>query len=154
MDTPSVAAPQRGDRMLNLNQKRALGITLWYLEEELIRLREILAAGGKETIFSHMLDDLSPEIKDCLNEKIDLLMAQMLDLKSAFDLHHSQKELVISALVKTTAIYLSVQLDGVVSGKLRGYGEIHPALAESLNPRINEMIQLLQQMHTIAGGES
>jgi hypothetical protein len=136
--------------MLNLNQKRSLGITLGIMEDELKRLKGVLQGGEEKSLFSHVEDDLTPEKKNLILEKIDLLTEHMVSLKSLFDLRHSQKEFVMSAMVKATALYLSVELDDVHSHQLKGYGEVHPGLKDFLDPKLDEMSALLRQMESIA----
>jgi len=136
--------------MLNLNQKRSLGITLGIVEDELKRLKGILQGEEGKSLFSYIEDDLTPEKKKLILEKINLLTEHMTSLKALFDLRHSQKELVMSAMVEAMAIYLTVQLEDAHAHKLRGYGEVHPGLKDSLDPKLDEMIALLGQMKSIA----
>lgn len=135
--------------MLNLNQKRSLGITLGIVEEELKRLRQLLHDGKEEGLFSRIADDLTAEEKRLLNERIERLMEYLIFLKNFFDLRYSQKEMTLRGIVKAIALYLSVLLEERMSKRLTGYGEIAPGLKESLDPQLNEMIAILQQMESI-----
>jgi hypothetical protein len=67
-------------------------------------------------------------------------------LKEVFDLRHSRKELSLRATVKAMAVYLQVELENVMSKKLKGYGEVNPGLPETLDPKLSEMITILGQM--------
>jgi len=105
---------------------------------------------GEETgLFFHITDDLRSEEKRLLQEKIDLLMDYLVYLKTFFDLRHSQKELDLRGIVKATALYLSVNLEGSMSARLKGYGDVAPGLEELLDPKLKEMISLLGEMEAI-----
>ena len=134
--------------MLNHNQKSHLGITLGVVEEELKRLRQRLQEGEEIGLFSHTGDDLTAEEKTFLNGKIECLMASMIYLKNFFDLRHSHKELSLRAVMKAIAVYLQVELEDVKSDRLKGYGEVQPGLKQTLDPKLNEMISILNEMET------
>lgn len=132
--------------MLNLSQKKSLGITLGIVEDELRRLEWMLDRSAEDWLFSHFTDDLKPEERPLIGEKIQRLREELTSLKSCFDLHYSSKEFLLSSLVKAFALYLAVQLENAKSNKLKGYGEIAPGLKESLDPKLEGMIPLLNEM--------
>jgi len=135
--------------MLNLYQKRSLGITLGIVEEELRRLESLICNGEQRNLFSQIDDDLKAEEKPLLQEKIERLINNLLSLKEFFDLRHSQKELSLRAMVKAMAVYLQVELENVMSKRLKGYGEVNPGLQETLDPKLSEIIAILGQMESI-----
>ena len=135
--------------MLNLNQKRSLGITLGIMEDELRHLESLIRIGEQRNLFSHIADDLKAEEKPLLRVKIERLMDNLLSLKASFDLRHSQKELILSSIVKSTALYLVVELEDVLSDRLKGYGPVEPGLKESLDPKLREMISILNEMNAM-----
>jgi hypothetical protein len=60
-----------------------------------------------------------------------------------------KKELTLRGMVKAIAVYLMVQLEGAMSPKLiRGYGPVNPGLRECLNPKLKEMISILEKMES------
>ncbi len=132
--------------MLNLNQERLLGVTLGTVEEELRRLRQILNSGEEERLFSHVTDDLTREGKKLAREKIEHLMEYLAGLKHFFDLRDNRKELALSRVVQTTAVYLEVELSGVMSDRLGGYGKVDAGLKKTLDPKLNAMIHILREM--------
>ena len=135
--------------ILNQNQKGHLGITLRIVEEELNKLRQKLHAGEEVGLFFYTGDDLTDEEKSLLDGKIESLMKSMIHLKILFDLRYSHKELSLRTIIKTMALYLQVEIEGVKSAKLKGYGEVQPGLEETLDSKLNEMIAVLRQMETI-----
>jgi hypothetical protein len=135
--------------MLNLNQKRSLGITLGIMEDELRRLESLIRIGEQRNLFSKIVDDLQVEEKPLLQAKIDRLMDNLLSLKDSFDLRHSQKELILSSIVKSMAVYLVVELEDALSERLKGYGPVAPGLKESLDPKLREMISILYEMNSM-----
>jgi hypothetical protein len=137
---------KNGQAMLNLNQKRSLGITLGIVEDELKRLEWMLNRPAKDWLFSHFTDDLKPEERLLIGEKIRRMREELASLKNCFDLHYSSKDFLLSSLVKAVSLYLAVQLENAKSNKLKGYGEIAPGLQESLDPKLEKIISFLDEM--------
>jgi hypothetical protein len=133
--------------MLNPGQKNALRLTLELLEDELRQLRRLLQKGEGQRLLLHIVDDLTEEEKSLLNERIDRLISYVIHLKDFFDL--TNRERVLRWIVKATSVYLSAQMEEVISDKLKGYGEITLEVKETLDPILNEMISILRQMESI-----
>ena len=134
--------------MLTIDQKRSLGIRLGIMEEEVNLLRRLLRTGEEENLFSRITDDLTEEEKLLLEEKMDFLAEHLGCLKNFFDLRHSQKDLTLRGMAKAILVYLMVHLEEGMSSRLKGYGEVHPDLKESLDPKLKEMISILEEMET------
>ena len=135
-------------KMLTIDQKRSLGIRLGIMEEEVNLLRRLLRTGEEENLFSRITDDLTEEEKLLLEEKMDFLTEHLTCLKNFFDLRHSQKDLTLRGMAKAILVYLMVHLEGGMSSRLKGYGEVHTGLKESLDPKLKEMISILEEMET------
>jgi len=133
--------------MLNSSQKRFLMATLGEVEDKLRRLKGLLQDHREEGLFSCMKDDISQEEKNLLNEKIDYLIVSLVHLKKRFDLGES--EFVLRYIAKATSVYLSIQLEGAMSNRLKAYGEITKGLKETLDPALNEMKSVLRQMESV-----
>ena len=133
--------------MLNPIQKNALRVTLELLEDELRQLRRLLQKSEGERLLLHIVDDLTEEEKSLLNEGIDRLISYVIHLKDSFDL--TNRERVLRWVVKATSVYLSAQVEEVISDKLKGYGEITLKVKETLDPILNEMISILRQIESI-----
>jgi hypothetical protein len=136
-----------GEFMLNPNQKRFLMIALGVVEDELNRLKELLQDEREERLFSRIEDDIGQEEKKLLNERIDYLIAHLINLKKFFDL--SESEFVLRYIVKATSVYLSIQLEEVMSRRLMERGGITPDLEETLDPKLSEMKSVLHQMESM-----
>jgi len=133
--------------MLNPSQKNALRLTLELLEDELRQLRRLLQKGEGQKLLLHIVDDLTEEEKSLLNERIDRLISYVIHLKDSFDL--TNRERVLRRIVKATSVYLSAQVEEVISDKLKGYGETTLEVKETLDPILNDMISILRQMESI-----
>jgi len=133
--------------MLNLNQKKALWLKLGLLKDELRRLRRLLQKSEGQKLLLQIVDDLTEEERSLLNERIDRLISHVIRLKNSFDL--TKEERVVRQIVKATSAYLSVQMEEIISDKLRGYGEITPEVKETLDPVLIEIISILRQMESI-----
>ena len=81
-------------------------------------------------------------------------MADLQQLKEIFDLRHSQKDFVLSSMVKSIALYLTVQLENTMSDRLKGYGPVPPQLENSLDAKLREMISLLYEINSMVGSGS
>jgi hypothetical protein len=130
--------------MLNPSQKNALRLTLGLLEDELRRLRRLLQKGEGQRLLLHIVDDLTEEEKSLLNKGIDRLISYVIHLKDSFDL--TNRERVLRWIVKATLVYLSAQVEAVISDNLKRYGETTSEVKETLDPVLNEMISVLRQM--------
>jgi CRISPR/Cas system-associated protein Cas10 (large subunit of type III CRISPR-Cas system) len=93
------------------------------------------------------MDDLTEEEKNFLNERIDRLISYVVHLRGSFDL--TSRERGLRRIVKATSVYLSSQVEEVISDKLKGYGETTLEVKETLEPILNEMISILRQMESI-----
>jgi DNA-binding FrmR family transcriptional regulator len=133
--------------MLNLNQKKALRLKLGLLQDELRRLRRLLQKSEGQKLLLQIVDDLTEEERSLLNERIDRLIGHVIRLKNSFDL--TKEERVVRQIVKATSAYLSVQMEEIISDKLKGYGEITLEVKETLDPILIEIISILRQMESI-----
>jgi hypothetical protein len=120
---------------------------LGLLENELRRLRRLLQKSEGQKILLQIVDDLTEEERSLLNEKIDRLTSHVIRLKNSFDLPKEGR--VVRQIVKTTSAYLSLQMEEIISDKLKGYGEITLEVKETLNPILIEIISILRQMESI-----
>jgi len=133
--------------MLNAKQKKALRLKLGLVENELRRLRRLLLKSKGQKLILQIVDDLTKEERNLLNEKIDRLISHVIRLKDSLDL--TIEERVVRQAVKTTSAYLSVQMEEIVSDKLKEYGKITPEVKETLDPILIEIISVLRQMESI-----
>ena len=139
--------PMLNDELLNPSQKRFLRATLGVIEDELRRLKGLLQEDQGERLFSHVRDDLTRGEKQLIHEKIDRLVDHLIDLKNSFNLDRS--EFVLRLIVRAASAYLSIQLEGAMSDRLKGYGEISEDLKDALDPKLNEMISILHQVESV-----
>jgi hypothetical protein len=130
--------------MLTPIQKNALRLTLELLENELRQLRRLLQKGEGQKLLLHILDDLTDEEKNLLNERIDRLIGHVTHIKGSFDL--TNRERVLRSIVKAASVHLSTQVEEFTSDKLKQYGEIALEVKETLDPILNEMISDFRQI--------
>jgi hypothetical protein len=131
--------------LLNANQEQSLGTTLGLVEEDLKRLQQILLLGKDRGLFSHIIDDLTPEEKLSIQGKFDRLMDCLAELKKFFDFP-TIKKLRLRWEIQAISLHLSVLLGDVMSPKLSGYGEVDPGLREALDPKLEKMISILRRI--------
>jgi len=117
------------------------------VEDELTHLRRLLQKTEEERLFLHIKDNLTPDEKHNLIEKIERLMDDVVYLKGFFDL--KPRESVLRWIVKATSVYLSIQLEEVMPERLEGYGEVTQQLKETLDPVLKRMISIFRQMESV-----
>jgi len=122
-------------------------LKLGLLQDELRRLRRLLQKSEGQKLLLQIVDDLTEEERSLLNERIDRLIGHVIRLKNSFDL--TKEERVVRQIVKATSAYLSVQMEEIISDKLKGYGEITLEVKETLDPILIEIISILRQMESI-----
>ncbi len=144
-----MAVEKDNRNILILNQKRPVGIALGIVEDQLRRLEWLIRKGEQQGLFFRISDDIKEEAKPLLQERIERLMQRIGDLKDSFDLTHTQKEWNLSSLVESISLYLRVELENVMSAKLKGYGPVDPELKDLLDPKLREMISLLKEINSM-----
>ena len=136
---------------LNANQKRAVAVTLRLLEERLVEIERMIDQ-DEEGILYHRVARLSPEQR----EKMDMLIAAMRgQIRRAAERFHLPQDERDAAREIVGILTLSWEsLEDIRPHKLGAYGDVDPALKETLDPIVQELIHLLFRLEAIARAKS
>ncbi|MCG6946718.1 MAG: hypothetical protein LJE87_15405 [Deltaproteobacteria bacterium] len=132
---------------LNDSQKRALEVQLRNLEQVLYRVGHRIRERPEEGLLTHHIP-----IPETVRRRFEALIKQMHEelavLIRQFELQ--PKAVDSRSYVNATMALTWSSLNEVLSSKLKRYGEVDPALSESLDPCLNRLIDLALQVAEVA----
>ena len=132
---------------LNDSQKRALEVQLRNLEQVLYRVGHRIRERPEEGLLTHHIP-----IPETVRRRFEALIKQMHEelavLIRQFELQ--PKAVDSRSHVNATMALTWSSLNEVLSSKLKRYGEVDPALSESLDPCLNRLIDLALQVAEVA----
>lgn len=130
--------------MLNEYQRRRVSITLSSLEEDLHDIEERLKSGDYTGILYEMKNDMSLQIRDFLIDNIAIIREKISNLAERFSLRGEIR--MLSREIYGEMSVLWVSLEETKARRLRGYGEVAKGLADLLDPALDEIIALLDEI--------
>ncbi len=126
--------------LLNGAQRSSLAIALRMFEEELRRAASWLEMPPEQGILYRRTLRLPPEARAAVRQSIAAALAEIAGLAQEFGLAPEEQDL---ATAIAAAMSLSwANLCDARSDKLRRFGDVHPALAEALDPRLEQLAEL------------
>ena len=123
---------------LNSAQTESLAVVLRRLEHALLQLRQNLRRPPEPGWLTHYTP-IAPEIGARLEARIEPMLAEIERLADAFDLQPEAVDLQRQAASEMVVAW--ADLTDTLSPKLRRYGPVDPALAQSLDPHLRALIQ-------------
>jgi hypothetical protein len=134
---------------LNPSQKRALEVQLRNLEQVLYRVGHRIRERPEEGLLTHYIP-----VPETVRRRFEALIEQMHEelavLIRQFELQ--PKAVDSCSYINATMALTWSSLNEVLSSKLKRYGEVDPALSESLDPCLNRLIDLALQVAKVARG--
>jgi hypothetical protein len=134
---------------LNPSQKRALEVQLRNLEQVLYRVGHRIRERPEEDLLTHYIP-----VPETIRPRLEALTEQMHEelavLIRQFELQ--PKAVDSRSYINATMALTWSSLNEVLSSKLKRYGEVDPALSESLDPCLNRLIDLALQVAEVARG--
>jgi hypothetical protein len=134
---------------LNPNQARAVAATLLLLEERLADTQRI-ASENEDGILYRRISHFTPTERDEM-DNIILAMHEQIG-RAADEFHLSPQERNAASHIIGTLSLTWESLEEVRPRKLQSYGEVDPALHESLEPILQQLIRLLFRLIDVASG--
>ena len=136
---------------LNPSQKRALAVQLRNLEQVLFRVSHFIREKPEEGLLTHYIP-----VPETIRPRLEVLIEQMHEeialLVKQFELQ--PKAVDSRGCINAKMALTWSSLNEVLSSKLKRYGEVDPALSESLDPCLNRLIDLALRIAEITkGGE-
>ncbi|GBE26170.1 hypothetical protein BMS3Bbin03_00081 [bacterium BMS3Bbin03] len=133
--------------LLNQAQKNSVSIALRLLEENIFRIRLILAQRSYNGHLYSFRVDLDDDQISNLQEIFDNILERITAAKKGLNLI-STNDLLSQSLNGSASYFWSVLIDEK-SEKLKRYGDVSPFLKQELDPTIDQIITLLNRMTAV-----
>jgi hypothetical protein len=132
---------------LNEPQRRGLSATFRILEEMMYEIEIMINSDGFEGNLIVIDNDISPQAREKIAKKIQLIREKVSSLSKQFALEMKQTK--SSRQIFADLSYCWEILEGSKAKKLRGYGEVAEGLEEVLDPQINTIIDIITDMENL-----
>lgn len=136
---------------LNVNQRRAVAVTLRHLEETLANIDRVIHR-GEQGILYRRVASFTPHQREQINRLITAMRAEIRRAAIQFDLPVEDQD-AVRYVVGTLALMWEM-LEDARPRKLANYGAVDPALEETLDPILQRLIELSFRITDVARGES
>lgn len=138
-------------RLLNPNQRGSLAATLGVLEEMLLEIERTLTGGGYKGVLFQLRDDMPLPVKGEILKRISLVRKRIEAMAGQFALRKRSKEVSRESMGKLA--YGSEILDGAKARHQEGYGTVAEGLAETLDPQLDDILVLMNEMRDLVARE-
>ncbi|HTP65556.1 MAG TPA: hypothetical protein VMJ66_09215 [Geobacteraceae bacterium] len=138
-------------RLLNPLQRGSLATTLSVLEEMLCEIEGNFTFGGCKGVLYEVRDDVPVAIHGEVLKRISLIREKIKFMAERFDLEKRSKDASRDFMGKL--VYCWEILEGAKARHLRGYGAVAGELEEALDPHLNNIIILVDEMRELVISE-
>ncbi len=135
---------------LNENQTRAVAVTLRLLEERLSDIERVIVE-DEEGVLYRRTARFSPEQREKMDKLIRAMRGQI--RRAAVRFHLPQEEQDAARAIVGKLMLSWESLEDSRPRKLGAYGTVDPALKETLDPILQELIRLLFRLEAVARDE-
>jgi hypothetical protein len=136
---------------LNPNQFRSVTITLRLLEERLADIERVIAQDEQGILYQRVAQ-FTPQQRAQMNEIIRAMREQIRRAAEEFQLPGEEQN-AARYIVGTLSLSWE-SLEEIRSRKLKGYGAVDPALRDTLDPILKQLIRLLFSLTDVARGRT
>lgn len=126
--------------LLNPYQKTALRVVLQAFEENLNKMRFWLGGYEENGILYHRGMSITAERKTAALELIDQALSGIQELSQTLEM--PRDEINAAKMISAQMNSAWVSLSDSHSYNLKGHGEIHPGLANVIDPKIDQLAQI------------
>lgn len=133
--------------MLNVSQKRRVSVTLSSLEEDLHDMERLLKSEDYIGIVYEMDNDIPSPAKNALIRKIAQVKNRIRSLAERFDLERERRSLRRQLSARLTYVWTTIE--EIKTRHLRGYGAVAEGLKDTLDPELDAIIGLIQEMERL-----
>ena len=130
--------------MLNENQRRGLSSTFRIIEEIMFEIETMINSAGFEGNLIVIENDVSPQAREKILKIIELVREKSSSLSKQLALE--MKQMKSSSQILADLSYCWETLEGSKVKQLKGYGEVAEGLEEVLDPQINTIIGLINEI--------
>jgi hypothetical protein len=127
-----------------------MSVTLRSLEEDLHDMERLLRSEDYIGIVYEMDNDIPAPAKNAYIRKIAQVRDRIRSLAERFDLEREQKSLIRQLSARLT--YDWTTIEEIKTRHLRGYGTTAEGLKETLDPELDAIIGLIQEMERLLNG--
>lgn len=133
--------------MLNDAQRRRVSVTLSSLEEDLHDMERMLKSEDYIGIIYEMDNDIPLPVKNALIEKIGEIEDGIDTLAERFDLEREGR--ILRRQLSARLTYNWTTLEEIKARYLKGYGNVAEGLKDTLDPELDAIIDLIQEMERL-----
>ncbi len=133
--------------LLNPHQRKALAITLRHVEKTLRGILHDLV-NEEEAILYRSVITLPEDKRPQVRQLVETALQQIAVLAQMFDL--PPEVIDNTAMLRGPLAMLRSDLHDMHAQKLKGFGDVDPDLAQELDPVIDDLIALLNDITRIA----
>jgi hypothetical protein len=130
--------------MLNDSQKRIVSVTLGSLEEDLHDMERLMEGGDYTGVVHEMDNDIPAPAKDAMIREIAQAKDILRVLAERFSLERKKRNASRQCFARLT--YNWTTLEEIKTGYLKGYGAVDDGLKDTLDPELDALIGLIQEM--------
>jgi hypothetical protein len=130
--------------MLNEAQERSLSATFQIIEDRLREMEVALKSEDFNGILRERINDIPPEVRPVVFEKADLIRERIKVLSEKLHLEKRRTEITIETLAKLA--YCWEILQDAKTKHLKRFGDTAAGLQKILDPQIDAIIDLLQEI--------
>jgi hypothetical protein len=132
---------------LSLGHKNSIATTLMLLDEALCEFEQWAQGREIKSVFYREKNELLPDQQESIMIQVARMRERLLDLKERLKLEEKPRSVANSIWSQCSMLW--VNLVEVTSEHLKRYGELPVGLAEYLDPRVAELIDLTNEISRV-----
>jgi len=132
---------------LSQGHKNTIATTLAVLDEALCEFEQWAEGREIKSIFYREANELQPEQREAIKNQVARLREKLMEMREGLQLEVGPRS--VAQRIWSHCSMLWVNLIEVTSRHLRGYGEVPAELADYLDPRVTELIELTNEIAAI-----
>ena len=136
---------------ISRNHKARLAVSMQVLEDSISDVEELIKSTNRRKIMTEAVDNLSSWEKVLILKRIESIKELINHIVQELNLERRREETTSRILGSMTIQW--VNLEEIKSKRLRGYGEVPDELREFLDPRVDKIMSLVNEICKIAGSK-
>ena len=136
---------------ISRNHKTRLSVSMEVLENTICDVERIIKSSNQEKTMSETVNNLPPWERALILKCIEEIKGSINYVAQNLDLNKRKEE--TRSLILGAMTIERVSLEEIKSKGLRGYGEVPDDLREFLDPQVDKMMALVDEICQIAGSK-
>lgn len=137
----------QGQDILNENQRRALSTRLAMLDRFFYDVEQLLNAGSPRGEMFELINDLTDEQRERVISLVNQGRAEIRASRDQFNLE-IKHEYLHRIMAGHLSIFWTI-LEDSRAAKLKGFGDVSPALATELDPKIESLVRIVSSLKSV-----